>query len=146
MNSRSRLMLTVLILCALLSTLPGQPAPAVFPNWHRASETPVLAPQGEGGESAGTFNPAVILYHGKFVMLYRAQDHAGVSRLGYADSTDGIHFQRTIAPVLSALGPYERGGGIEDPRLVEFDGTFYLTYTAYNKKDAQLCLASSKDL
>ncbi len=86
------------------------------------------------------------MYHGKFVMLYRAQDRAGVSTLGYAESTDGIHFTRKMAPALSPLTPYEQGGGIEDPRLVEFDGTFYLTYTAYNKKDAQLCLATSRDL
>jgi predicted GH43/DUF377 family glycosyl hydrolase len=50
--------------------------------------------------------------------------------------------------------PYEKGGGVEDPRLVKFDKTFYLTYTGYNnvdgvaadKKDAQLCLATSADL
>ena len=36
---------------------------------------------------------------------------------------------------------YERGGGVEDPRLVEIGGLFYLTYTAYNGKDAQLALA-----
>jgi predicted GH43/DUF377 family glycosyl hydrolase len=35
---------------------------------------------------------------------------------------------------------------VEDPRLVEIGGTYYLTYTGYNKKDAQLCLAESKDL
>ena len=37
-------------------------------------------------------------------------------------------------------------GGVEDPRLVKFGDTYYLTYTGYNKKDAQLCLATSKDL
>lgn len=132
--------------CALLSSLSAQPAPSPITHWQRASDTPILSPQGDGWESAGTFNPAVVFYHGKFVMLYRAQDRAGTSRLGYAESTDGIHFQRTIAPGLSPLAPYERGGGIEDPRLVEFDGTYYLTYTGYTKKDAQLCLASSKDL
>ena len=41
---------------------------------------------------------------------------------------------------------YEKDGGVEDPRLVKFGDTFYLTYTGYNKKDAQLCLATSKDL
>src|SRR4029077_16801133 len=41
---------------------------------------------------------------------------------------------------------YEKDGGVEDPRLQVFKGTFYLTYTAYNKKDAQLCLATSSDL
>jgi predicted GH43/DUF377 family glycosyl hydrolase len=48
--------------------------------------------------------------------------------------------------VLSPDADYEKGGGVEDPRLVKFHDTYYLTYTGYNKKDAQLCLARSKDL
>jgi predicted GH43/DUF377 family glycosyl hydrolase len=79
-------------------------------------------------------------------MLYRAQDKQGTSRLGYAESADGIHFTRRDEPVLSPTEEYERGGGVEDPRLVQFGDTYYLTYTGYNKKDAQLCLATSKDL
>jgi len=79
-------------------------------------------------------------------MLYRAQDKNGTSRLGYADSVDGIHFTRRSEPVLSPEKDYEKDGGVEDPRLVQFDDTYYLTYTGYNKKDAQLCLATSKDL
>ena len=35
---------------------------------------------------------------------------------------------------------------MEDPRLQKFGDTFYLTYTGYNRKDAQLCLATSHDL
>ena len=49
-------------------------------------------------------------------------------------------------PVLSPEAPYEADGGVEDPRLVQIGRTFYLTYTGYNKKDAQLCLAVSRDL
>jgi predicted GH43/DUF377 family glycosyl hydrolase len=79
-------------------------------------------------------------------MLYRAQDSNGTSRLGYATSKDGVRFQRRSSPVLSPEADYERGGGVEDPRIVEIAGTFYLTYTGYNKKDAQLCLATSHDL
>ncbi len=79
-------------------------------------------------------------------MLYRAQDKLGTSRLGYAESADGIHFHRRPQPVFSPQAPYEKDGGVEDPRLVKFGDTYYLTYTAYNKKDAQLCLATSKDL
>src|SRR5437773_10194403 len=41
---------------------------------------------------------------------------------------------------------YEKDGGVEDPRLQKFGDTWYLTYTGYNKKDAQLCLATSRDL
>ena len=79
-------------------------------------------------------------------MLYRAQDKNGTSRLGYAESSDGVHFTRDSQPVLSPEADYEKDGGVEDPRLVKFGETYYLTYTGYNKKDAQLCLATSKDL
>ena len=48
--------------------------------------------------------------------------------------------------MLSPETDYEKDGGVEDPRVVKFGATFYLTYTGYNKKDAQLCLATSKDL
>ena len=117
-----------------------------FGNWQRLSDSPVISPQGNGWESAGTFNPSVVMLDGNIVMLYRAQDANGTSRLGYASSTDGIRFTRRPEPVLSPEADYERGGGVEDPRLVKIDNTFYLTYTAYNKKDAQLALAVSKDL
>jgi len=125
-----------------------------FGSWARLSSQPVIFPQGSGFESAGTFNPAVVEQDGKIVMIYRAQDKKGTSRLGYAVSADGIHFQRSTDPVLGPEAPYEKGGGTEDPRLVKIKGIYYLTYTGYNnvdgvgrgKRDAQLCLATSKDL
>ena len=95
----------------------------------RAGDQPILKPLGTGWESAGVFNPAVVKHKGKFVMLYRAQDAAGTSRIGYASSTDGIHFTRRPEPVLSPEAPYEKDGGVEDPRLVKIGGLYYLTYT-----------------
>jgi beta-1,2-mannosidase len=120
--------------------------PAAIQYWHRLVNRPIIYPQRAAWESSGTFNPAVVLHKGKYVMLYRAQDRAGTSRLGYAEGTDGIHFKRRSQPVLSPERDYEKDGGVEDPRLVKFGDTYYLTYTAYNKKDAQLCLATSQDL
>jgi predicted GH43/DUF377 family glycosyl hydrolase len=117
-----------------------------FGPWTRASNEPILSPQGTTWEAAGTFNPATVIHQGKIVMLYRAQDSKGTSRLGYAESTDGIHFRRRTEPVLSPEMNYEKDGGVEDPRLQKFGETYYLTYTSYNKKDAQLCLATSRDL
>jgi predicted GH43/DUF377 family glycosyl hydrolase len=137
----------MLVLLALLAVLAAQEKGATpFGAWHRLSGDPVIAPRGNGWESAGTFNPAVIRRGDKIVMLYRAQDKQGTSRLGYAESTDGIHFTRRDEPVMSPEADYEKDGGVEDPRLVLFGDTYYLTYTGYNKKDAQLCLATSKDL
>jgi predicted GH43/DUF377 family glycosyl hydrolase len=130
-----------------------------FGALRRASDTPILSPRGARWESAGVFNPAVVSFEPTFwllhqtkvvtqrtVMLYRAQDAAGTSRIGYAESADGIHFMRRAEPVLSPEADYEKDGGVEDPRLQKFGDTYYLTYTGYNKKDAQLCLATSKDL
>jgi predicted GH43/DUF377 family glycosyl hydrolase len=132
----------VFALVALAQDSPRLP----FGTWRRLSETPIISPQGNGWESAGTFNPAAVVRDGKIVMLYRAQDKQGTSRIGYAESADGIHFTRRDEPVLSPSAEYEKDGGVEDPRLVQFGDTYYLTYTGYNKKDAQLCLATSKDL
>jgi predicted GH43/DUF377 family glycosyl hydrolase len=153
---------TILPLIFLLTSLAFA-TPTVdlpFRQWSRASGEPILSPQGPGWESAGIFNPAVTGIQtmetipsggkyekpGKVVMLYRAQDASGTSRLGYAESGDGIHFTRRPEPVLSPETDYEKDGGVEDPRLQKFGDTFYLTYTGYNKKDAQLCLATSRDL
>jgi predicted GH43/DUF377 family glycosyl hydrolase len=139
----------VFIVLLLLAVSLAFAAPATdlpFGAWTRASNEPILSPQGAAWESAGTFNPAVVFHNGKFVMLYRAQDASGTSRLGYAESADGIHFRRGVRPVLSPETEYEKDGGVEDPRLQKFGDTWYLTYTGYNKKDAQLCLATSLDL
>jgi predicted GH43/DUF377 family glycosyl hydrolase len=136
------LILALGAVCALYAVDHNLP----FGAWQRLSKEPILAPQGAGWESAGTFNPAVIEHEGKYVMLYRAQDAQGTSRLGYAESSDGIHFDRRLQPVLSPEAEYEKGGGVEDPRLVKLGDTYYLTYTGYNTKDAQLCLATSRDL
>jgi predicted GH43/DUF377 family glycosyl hydrolase len=125
-----------------------------FGKWTRLIDDPIVSPKGDTFESAGTFNPAVVKKDGKFVMLYRAQDRKGTSSLGYAISDDGIHFSRRPEPVMVSEAAYEKGGGVEDPRLQKVGDTYYLTYTGYNnvdaaaadKKDAQLCLATSTDL
>jgi predicted GH43/DUF377 family glycosyl hydrolase len=130
-----------------LGLLASQSGPQLpFGTWHRLTDAPVISPAGDDWQSAGTFNPAVIEASGKIVMLYRAQDKQGTSRLGYAESADGVHFTHRDEPVFSPTESYEKNGGVEDPRLVQFGDTYYLTYTGYNKSDAQLCLAISKDL
>lgn len=111
----------------------------------RISNEPLLRP-GSGWRELATFNPAAVRAGNKTVLLFRAQDRHHVSRIGYAESTDGVHFQARPQPVLSPEASYEKGGGVEDPRVVHINGTYYLTYTGYNLHDAQLCLATSKDL
>lgn len=111
----------------------------------RLSNEPVLKPT-TGWMAAGVFNTAVEKIGKKTILLFRAQDKAGVSRIGYAESLDGMNFTIHPEPALNPEAPYEKGGGVEDPRLVFINGTYYLTYTAYDGHSAQLALATSKDL
>jgi predicted GH43/DUF377 family glycosyl hydrolase len=160
-NTVTRTPIRILCFAALvigaIATTP--PISMPFGKWDRLSDKPIISPEGDGFESAGTFNPTVVKYDGRFVMLYRAQDRQGRSSLGYAKSDDGIHFVRRSEPVMVAEAPYEKDGGVEDPRVVKVGDTFYLTYTGYNNHggngihatgathgDAQLCLATSPDL
>lgn len=153
-TSHSRSLILSLAVLAGATAIAAASYSPPFDTWVRLSPNPIVSPQGNGFESAGTFNPSVVMKDGKFVMLYRAQDRKGTSSLGYATSEDGVHFVRRPEPVMVSETPYEKGGGVEDPRLVTFGDTYYLTYTGYNnvdgvgadKKDAQLCLATSKDL
>jgi predicted GH43/DUF377 family glycosyl hydrolase len=106
-------------------------------------------------EEKDVFNPAAVVRNDSVFLIYRAEDnigkYAGTSRLGLAISTDGLHFIRKKEPILfpaeDAMKIYEWEGGIEDPRIVEReDGTYIMTYTAYDGKVARLCIASSTNL
>jgi predicted GH43/DUF377 family glycosyl hydrolase len=116
----------------------------------RLVNKPILKPS--SGEAAipwyslGIFNPAAVKKDGKTILLFRAQDEKHTSRIGYAESADGLHFTINPKPLLSPETDYEKGGGLEDPRVTQIRGTHYLTYTGYNLHDAQLCLATSHDL
>ena len=131
-GARSRTLCFVLV--AVIATATSTQIRVPFGPWERASSTPIISPEGDGFESAGTFNPTVVKNDGKFVMLYRAQDHLGKSSLGYSTSEDGIHFVRRSDAVMVGEASYETGGGVEDPRLVKIGDTFYLTYTGYNNQ------------
>ncbi|KAJ5883075.1 uncharacterized protein N7473_009961 [Penicillium subrubescens] len=97
-------------------------------------------------ESAYLYNPSAIVMDDMVFLLYRAQDAQKTSSIGLAWSSDGYSFTRYSQPIIAPTEPYETPGGCEDPRVVRVDGTFYLTYTAYDGKVARLCLATSTDL
>jgi beta-1,2-mannosidase len=102
-------------------------------------------------EARNVLNPSAVIKDNKVHLIYRAQDSNMTSRLGLATSEDGIHFEKQPEPIFypdnDFMQGYEWKGGVEDPRLVENeDGTYFLTYTAYDGKLARLCIASSKDL
>jgi beta-1,2-mannosidase len=133
----------VLLLATACLTLASEP---VTISVQRSSQQPLLQPGQFAWTAAGLFNPTAIKRGASTILLFRAQDHKGTSRVGYASSPDGIHFQTRPEPILAPEAAYEQNGGVEDPRVIEIGGTYYLTYTGYDGHSAQLCLAVSHDL
>lgn len=140
-GSSSKLLLLAIPLAAFVIAAPQ----LVTVTAERVSDQPLLQ-DGPAWAEFGIFNPAAIKTGSKTVLLARAQDRNHTSRIGYAESSDGLHFALHPNPLLSPETDYEKGGGLEDPRVLKIDNTYYLTYTGYNLHDAQLCLATSKDL
>ena len=138
-------------------TQPATGNPVVSPNPASRFDDPILH-KPVAWEALHTFNPAAIVRHGKVYVLYRAEDNSGTmdigghtSRLGLAESDDGIHFKRTGEPVFYPAVDDQQSrewpGGVEDPRIVERDdGTYVLTYTQWNRKTYSVGIATSRDL
>jgi predicted GH43/DUF377 family glycosyl hydrolase len=106
-------------------------------------------------EGKDIFNPCAVVREDKVYLLYRAEDfkgkHNGTSRIGLAVSEDGLHFERYPMPVFYPENDQHKEieweGGVEDPRIVEDEnGTYYMTYTAYDGEKTRLCIATSNDL
>ena len=108
-------------------------------------------------EGSDTFNPAAAVYEDEVVVLYRAEDNSGIgigsrtSRIGHASSKDGLHFERLSMPVLYPANDEQKAmewpGGCEDPRVaVTDDGLYVMFYTQWNRKQARLAVATSRDL
>ncbi|MFW9943935.1 MAG: glycosidase [Candidatus Sifarchaeia archaeon] len=98
----------------------------------RFENNPILKPvPGHYWQNREVFNAAAIYAGEKIHILYRAIGDDGVSRLGYASSSDGYSIdmrqpEPAFAPELSC-----ENLGCEDPRLTQMDGKCLMTYTAY---------------
>src|SRR5436305_4502059 len=147
---RANVLLASLALCVgCAAPVHAQSEPWMLgPFTKVAGANPVLAPSDERTvvsaindsivrwESHATFNPAAVVKDGMVRLLYRAEDVSGeqrigghTSRIGLAESTDGLHFTRRATPVLfpdkDAQARYEWTGGVEDPRIVATDDGGY---------------------
>lgn len=175
MNKRIALLFAS-ALCVLAGPAVGQRSPAnTLPGWalggfsRPANVNPVITPRANttfldpmsqkqvAWEANYTFNPAAIVDKDRVIVLYRAEDKTGTgvgtrtSRIGYASSTDGLHFNRKEQPVLypadDAAKKYEWPGGCEDPRVaVTESGLYVLCYTEWNRDVPRLGVATSHDL
>lgn len=125
-----------------------------LPKLMRPSSNPMLAPNNRNSwEAFCTFNPAAVFAADKVHLLYRAQGHDYISKIGYASSEDGMKidrrhqkpiyvptqtFEGATLPPGDPNNPFVSGGGCggcEDPRATIIDDRIYMTYVAYNGWD-----------
>ena len=111
----------------------------------------VMKPLKDQFGSFARFNPGIQLKDGIVHMLYRATNsdikdkENYISYIGYAklDINTNILYdsnEKVIYPTLP-----EEAKGCEDPRIVEFEGSFYVFYTAYDGKKARVAIARTDD-
>ena len=98
------------------------------PNGVVRYSEPIMSPDKAPGENL-IFNPTVIAVGERVAMIYRENAKGPTeSRFQLAFSEDGRHFVPDPAnPVMIPDRPFDHNG-CEDPRLVLFDGIYYLTY------------------
>jgi predicted GH43/DUF377 family glycosyl hydrolase len=116
----------------------------------RSKNNPIVKPNSKHSwESLKVYNPGAIFHNGKYHLFYRAM---GIgedwhSAIGYAVSEDGENFRRFSKPILDRdpSNPLEFRG-LEDPRIVKIEDTFFMTHAVYDGKTPRLCISTSKDL
>lgn len=97
-------------------------------------------------ECEGVLNPGVIKVGKTIHLFYRAVTKDNYSTIGYCTlSSPMVVETRNEAPILVPQSEYEFQG-LEDPRIVNIEGTYYLSYTAYDGINALGALATSTDL
>ena len=135
---------------------PANVNPIITPNPNNHFDCPMQG-KSMGWEESDVFNPAATIKDGKICVLYRAEDNSAIgigkrtSRIGLAESKDGINMKRRKTPVMypdnDNAKEFEWTGGCEDPRIaVTEDGLYVMLYTQWNQKLPRLAVATSKDL
>ncbi len=96
-------------------------------------------------ENEGVFNPGCVQDEQGIHLYYRAVSEGNYSTVGYARLSDPTTIaERFEQPIYKPQHPSEKHG-VEDPRVALIDGTYYLSYTAYDGFNAVGALATSTD-
>ena len=106
----------------------------------------ILSPTEREFENNGVFNPGIYQEENTIHIFYRAVQNGNLSTIGYAKAEGPLKItERHEKPLITRDFDYEKHG-VEDPRVVKIEDTYYMTYTAYDGINAMGALATSKDL
>ncbi|GAI97043.1 unnamed protein product, partial [marine sediment metagenome] len=94
-------------------------------------------------------NAGVVKFDGRYVMLFRSHLDTGRSIIGLAESEDGFNFKSRPGPFMTpsqepVFCEYEEYG-VEDPRITQLEGAYYITYSAYSRHGVRIGLAKTTD-
>ncbi len=97
-------------------------------------------------ENDSVLNPAIMQDGNTIHMLYRAVRTGNYSTVGYCRLDGPMNVvERHETPLIIPFTT-EESKGVEDPRIVQIEGTYYITYTAYDGVNALGALITSTDL
>ncbi len=109
--------------------------------------TPILDPEAAGGISIleVRLDDPDLRYEEPRSFTYRGRTYSTtLSHLRLASSSDGVNFQVEPGPTLLGQNALE-SFGIEDCRVTQIEGTFYLTYTAVSPYGIGVAMVSTCD-
>ncbi len=116
---------------------------------HRWERNPVIALEDVPFPCNTVFNGTPVKFGGEVLLLLRVEGLQGQSFFCLARSRDGLHFQVDEKPCMLPVrdGPFKvwEADGIEDPRLTEIDGRYYIMYTALSPYGHRIGLARTED-
>ncbi|MFH0881354.1 MAG: hypothetical protein V2A56_00035 [bacterium] len=106
-----------------------------------------LIPGKEHFHKRAVLNPSLIQHQNTLHFYYRAVNPDMISTIGYLRALQNgngslVIEKQSDCPLIFPQADFEIMG-IEDPRVVEFEGRFYMFCTVYNGRDACLGLTSS---
>jgi len=115
----------------------------------RYHKNPILQSSDVPYPVATVHNAGMVKHNDQYIMIFRSHKLNGRSILGKAVSDDGFNFKVDDEPFMlpSHLQPFKayEAYGIEDPRIVEMDGEYLITYSAYSKHGVRIGLAKTTD-
>jgi predicted GH43/DUF377 family glycosyl hydrolase len=116
---------------------------------HRWEGNPIVALENVPYRCNTVFNGTPVKFGDKYLLLLRVEGRQGYSFLCLARSDDGFNFTVDKQPCMlpAQQGPFKlwEQNGLEDPRVTEIDGWYYIMYTAVSPYGHRIALARTGD-
>ena len=128
--------ISALIIFLLASLFSFLLPPSISATWTKYAGNPILEPGAAGTwDDQGVFAPSVMLQDGIYKMWYAGYGGSPgpVGRIGYATSTDGLHWTKNANPVLGPSDSWEIDLGQPIVIFDETENNYKMWFTSTGK-------------